>query len=265
MTELTADFELADAPVQRLSPLAALFGVLFRPRHTFSVMREAAVGHWWIVPVLTVLVAGLYTVALLPSMAATVEAAAGGGGQVRVETGDSEGAASADQEFQQGNPSQLGMFIGITTFVGAVIGTLFGYLIRAALLFAVGLALGGRASFRQIFRMSVWTTLPDVFRFFVGAMAMFTTGDMTAPGLSGIFTVSELTDVSPLLVAFLSNIDVFTLWSLILIGVGVAVTYQVRPGKAAVITLIYWIIGLIFLMGLSAIGGAFAGATGGPG
>ena len=45
---------------RRLSPLAALFGVLFRPRHTFAVMREAAVGHWWVVAVLTMLIVLIY-------------------------------------------------------------------------------------------------------------------------------------------------------------------------------------------------------------
>jgi hypothetical protein len=261
MTELTADFEFAEAPAQRLSPFAALFGVLFRPRHTFSVMREAAVGHWWIVPVLTVLVAALYTAALIPTMAATVSEATGGAG-VRVEAGDAEGAAPEDQALQQGNPGQMGMFLGIGTFVITILGTLFGYLIRAALLFAVGLALGGRASFRQIFRMGVWTTLPDVFRLLFSGMAMFATGNAAAPGLSAIFTASEMAEVSPVLLAFLSNIDVFTLWSLILIGIGVAVTYQVKPGKAAAITVIYWVVGLIFLMGFTALGAAFSGAVG---
>ena len=66
--------------------------------------------------------------------------------------------------------------------------------------------------------------------------------------------------MSPALIAFLSNIDVFTLWSLVLIAVGVAVTYQVKPGKAVAITVLYWVIGLILLVGFAALGAAFQGA-----
>jgi hypothetical protein len=261
MTELTADFELAEVPEQRLSPLSALFGVLFRPRHTFTVMREARGLHWLIVPVMLIIVVIVYGVALLPGMTEATMLQLG----IAAESGEelTPQEQQGIEQAQQMDPSQMGMFSTLTVVIPLAIGALINYLIRAGLLFMLGLALGGRASFGQVFRMSVWTTLPDVFRLLVSGIALFMTGDLPAPGLSHIFTGVEQPEVSPVLLAFLNNLDFYTLWSLLLVGIGVGVTYQIRPGKAVIITVIYWIIGLIFILGVAAALGSLTGATGG--
>jgi hypothetical protein len=170
---------------------------------------------------------------------------------------DPEAAQQVEQmQGLMGSPVMLGG-IGL---VFAMIGLFIGYLIRAAILFSVGLLFGGRASFRQVFRMSVWTTLPDVFRNLVAAIVVFATGDFSDPGLSHMFTDAERADLSPILLTLLSSIDIYWLWGIILIMAGAAATYHITRAKGFIIALIYWLITLGFSLGLVALGQAVSSA-----
>jgi len=208
-------------------------------------MREAERGYWWIVAILTIVSLILLTVAQIPLQARAME---------KVISAARAGEVSADQQagIQPINNSQtLFTVIGL---VAGLIGLGISYLIRAAILYLLGLAFGGRATFKQIFRMAVWTTLPDVIRNFVAAAAVLATGNAPSPGLSYIFSSTEYVAASKILVVILQGIDVYLIWSLVLIAIGVAATYQLSRLKSWVVTLIYWIIGLLFTIGGAAIG-----------
>jgi hypothetical protein len=110
---------------------------------------------------------------------------------------------------------------------------------RGVLVLVIGLLLGGRASFKQVFRMGVWTTLPFVVRNLIQLVSTAITGNIPISGLAGI--ASGPGNVSPALVAILSRIDIYLLWSLILLGVGVAATTQLNRIKSAAVALGYWL------------------------
>lgn len=141
---------------------------------------------------------------------------------------------------------------GTTISVGlGTVNTLFGYLLRGALVLVIGLLLGGRASFRQVFRMGVWTTLPFVVRDIVQLVAIGATGNIPTSGLAGIAFSSG--EVSRAMVTILSGIDIYLLWSLILLGVGVAATTQLSRIKSAVVALGYWLVTVAASVGWTAL------------
>ena len=123
-------------------------------------------------------------------------------------------------------------------------------------------ALGGRASFKQVWRMSVWTALPDVLRTVASAIAVFATGGSPAPGLSYIFESAELQSMSPYLVEFLRGIDIYLIWSLVLLWIGLLATTQLDRTKSAAVTAAYWLLTLAFSLGLTALGQALVGMVG---
>jgi hypothetical protein len=127
----------------------------------------------------------------------------------------------------------------ISTGLGAI-STLLGYLLRGVLILVLGLALGGRANFKQVFRMGVWTTLPFVVRNLIQLASTAITGNIPVSGLAGI--AFNTGNVSPALAAILSRIDIYLLWSLILLGVGVAATTQLGRIKSALAALGYWLV-----------------------
>jgi len=244
MAETTASLEAV--PETRLNPFSTLIGVMFRPHRTFTLMREAERGYWWVVAVLAVL-------SVIVLVAAQIPAYSKLSGGVAV----SEAQSSNDSSNQPAQVQQAGgisNFLIVSRLVGNLIGLGITYLIRATILYLLGLSFGGRATFKQIFRMAVWTTLPDVIRNFVGAAAVLATGNVPSRGLSYIFSSTEYVGASKILIAILEGIDVYLIWSLVLIAVGVAATYQLSRIKSWVVTLIYWIIGLLFTIGGAAIG-----------
>jgi hypothetical protein len=108
------------------------------------------------------------------------------------------------------------------------------------LVLVIGLLLGGRASFKQVFRMGVWTTLPFVVRNAVQLIAIAATGRIPFSGLAGLaFNAGEVSRVA---VTILSQLDIYLLWSLVLLGVGVAATTQLSRLKSAGVALGYWLV-----------------------
>jgi hypothetical protein len=119
-----------------------------------------------------------------------------------------------------------------------------GYLIRAGVLHLGSAVLGGRAEFRQTFRMAAWTTVPNLVRSLLGIMVMLISGNLVSPGLAaGLGADGPISQ--PVLYAFLSMIDIFTLWSLVLVAVGVAQTAQLDTIKSIIVTAIWWVVSLV--------------------
>jgi len=265
-----------------LTAFGALLGVIIRPRVTFRRMREATRGHWWVVFLLTVVTLTLLTMvtstirtrqfAELQAQreAALAEAEEGSAAPSGGAQGNAQGSSQGRR--QGGGPGgggigrgaaanptlfltrQLGINTGGPGAGGATMGTLgtvisaglstlntlLGYLFRGVLVLVIGLAFGGRASFKQVFRMGVWTTLPFVIRNAVQLVSTAITGNIRTSGLAGLaFNAGE---VSRVMVTILNQLDIYLLWSLVLLGVGVAATTQLGRLKSAAVALGYWLV-----------------------
>ncbi len=249
-----------DVVESQLSPIETLVGVVIRPKATFERMRDAARGHWWVMLILAFLALVLVSIATVPIEAEAARSA------LQAQQGNTE----TTQELSEAQQAQMDQMQNIMTSqavlgginVGfGVVGLAIGYLVRAGFVFLLGLALGGRASFKQVWRMTVWTTLPEVLRTIVSAIVTFVTGSPSAPGLSYMLTDAEIKAL-PYLAAFLKSIDIFLVWSLALLGVGLLVTSQLSRGKSAVVALAYWLFTLAITMGFVALGQALGSAFG---
>lgn len=254
-----SDSEEESAPQAegKLSPFGTLPGVIFQPKATFQRMRDAERGHWWVVAVLAVIALILFSAVQIPIQSQLIQS------QIATQTGGGPGGAGGQGAQAGAGPQAVGSggASGILSVVGIVSGLValfLGYLLHAGLLFLLGLVMGGRASFRQVFRMAVWTTLPAVLRNFAGAIAVIVRQELPAPGLSYVLTNTEARDLPAVLTAVLQTLDIYRIWTLILIGVGIAATYRLSRGKSTAATLIYWIITLGLTAGFAALGQVLA-------
>jgi hypothetical protein len=242
----------------KISIVQALTGIIVRPVDMFQRLRDAKHGHWWLVLVITLL-----TVALSGYASSTVMSRAFQSielpGNGAVITG---GATMSGPAVQFAGPSPL-MQIGLP-LIGGLTLTLADYLLRTGTVFAMSLVLGGKATFRQAFRMSVWTTIPYAVRHIVQSIAMFTTGGQAVNGLSAVLTTAEVRAI-PILNLVLGYIDFYMLWSAILLGIGAVVTAKMSKGKGLAVMVAY--LGLALASGLImfAISGALSGLMGGGG
>mgnify|MGYP005855340429 CR=1 FL=1 len=240
----------AESPIGRpISPLEALAGTLMKPYATFNRVREAGRGHWWMVFALAFVSLVLINLAAVPIQAKVQQAVLE---QQLAEMPVEQQAQAAQMQAILSSQAMLG---AIGTATGAA-GVVIGYALRALALFLLGLALGGRASFRQVWQMAVWTTLPNVLRNVVSAVAIFVTRGLPAPGLSFMFTSAELAERSAAVKAVLRNLDIYTVWSLVLVAVGMIATSRVSRAKGALVALVYWVLTLAVSAGLAAAGQA---------
>lgn len=70
-------------------------------------------------------------------------------------------------------------------------------------------------------------------------------------------------DTGPVLLMLLSQLDLFSLWTGILLAIGYSIAAGVTRGKAAVTVVVLWLVYVAFRVGLAALGAAFGGAGGG--
>jgi len=249
MSETTELTQEAAAPGE-LKPFETLLGVVIRPARTFDRMREAPRTYWWILAAVTAVLLVISLAVQAPITARTSEE------QIRTQL-DLDGSGDLDEQEQQmfdqamtfsTNP----LFIVVIPSITALIGLALGYGVRGGVLYLLGMALGGRAQFGQMIRMAVWTTLPNAVRALLSVIVVLATGRLPATGLTAAMTVEEIAS-APVLAAFLQNIDLFTLWSLVLIALGTAATARFSRGKGAIVAAIWWALVTLVAVGLAAV------------
>ncbi len=249
---------LQESTEPKLSIAGTLLGVILRPRATFERMREAQNGHWWLVLLLAFLALVLLTIAMVPIQAEASRAALEAQQEQLSELPPEQQAQTEQMQAIFTSQATLGV-IGVAT---GTIGIAINYAVRAGLLFLLGLALGGRASFKQVWRMAIWTALPDVLRSVVRAITVFVTGGMPIAGLSFVFTSAERATMSPILIDVLGTVDIYLVWGLALIGVGMVATAKFSKAKGAAVAFIYWLLIAAWTAGMAALGQAIAGTFG---
>ncbi|NDJ54514.1 MAG: YIP1 family protein [Chloroflexi bacterium] len=250
-----------DKPEERFPLTAPLFGVPFRPRRTFERLRDAERGHWWVLALLILIFAGVSAGvnAYLTTLAAfdSVEAFdSNNDGEI------SEQERQTFEGTQQLGSSNLALISAIFGGVFTGIGVVIIVALRGGVIYLLALAFGGRAEFKQVFRMGVWTAYPLLIRSVVTLIAGAIGGGTTLQGLAAMMTTGEITE-APLLAAFLSGIDVYMIWSMVLVAIGVAATERFKAGKSITITLILWLVGVIATLAFTGIGVAIGQAFGG--
>ncbi len=207
-----------------------LVGILIRPRATFEAMRHARRTHWWLVLVLMAAATALLIYATAQARANLFT------GVVPLEGLEPPAGIEAPQGV--GPSSSTSILATILPAIMGIAGVVIGYIVCVVVIFGMGLAMGGKATFKQLLPVAVWSTLPLVVRKVIQAAASLVTGRMAVAGFSGLFTMAERVSM-PLLYTLLEQLDVYLVWNLVLLGIGVATTSRLKASKAVVIVLTY--------------------------
>ena len=227
----------------RRSTLALFWGMIVRPRDTLTYLRDAGRTSWLWPAILAAFLLAISLIIITPIAQA----------EAKVQLEDmqqqfTEGLSPEQQaQIQQVEKLISGpLFTVVIPSAMGVIGLALGWLLRSGVLYLLSLALGGRVQFSPMFRMVVWTTLPDIFRCLVITTGTLLAGRTLTSGLS-FLVPSPQQDVLPsvsnaLLMAFLGKLDIYLLWGLVLTTIGVVVTARLSWRKGALVTLIFWII-----------------------
>jgi hypothetical protein len=212
-----------------------LFGIIDRPVSTFEAVLTQRKWLTWAVPLFIVIIAfAITTGAQTPHTLALAREQAER--QLASMPAQQAEAAQAMMETTLSLPFMLATGLGV-----GIITLLAGVLIQAAFLYFGSLIVGGNdTTFGSMFTMTAWARLPMAIGYLVYAGLIFASQEFIYPGLAFLVTTGDfIQDTQNPLVSLLGSIDLFWLWHLLLIVLGLSVVSRLSRGKSLVLTGLY--------------------------
>ena len=226
-----------------LQPVQALTYLQYHPQQTWFVPVVLAI--------LLVIAQALVTVPVA-SGAATQQL------QKQLAQVPAEERAQIEQRLAQGNNMVLSAGTAIVT---GLIGLWLHWLLRTGVIHLVARRMGGRHNLNQVFGVVVWTWIPQLLRGLLRTLSIAFSGTLTAhQGLSAY--VAALGQRLPIgtYYALLSSaeLDLFVLWSLMLLALGVLIVTELPRAKALIVTAAYWGVATALTLASTIIGQLFS-------
>ncbi len=244
-----------------------LAGVLLRPRTIFTHLHEHQPRSWW-APALLILLCSLLP--LLVSNAVANRATDSMTGNMAVMP--TEPAVKSRGGGIIGEPapemSRQPTALDILKITGALISLPLTWLLWAGALYLASVFLGRSSGFAAMFRLTVWTWLPYAVRGLLQAIYIWITGQIIVnKGFAGFVMDNNLPQfVTPgpgklALAGILGRFDIFLIWNLALLVVGLMAFTKLPRRKAIVAILVIW--GVLSLLGVipAILGGMFSSIT----
>jgi len=233
----------------RIGIWRALFGWIDQPKKTLRYVIKEPRWPLWLAPVLIILVTLIIvTVVSAPFLSemSRQQAEEQIRGQIAGVSGEQE-----EQVRSTLDTFTSPLFVALMGIAFATLGLILTWLFRGALLFFIGYLLGTDNRYIQMVTLVLWAWLPFAFRDLVQATYVFLNGQLVLNrGLSFLVAGSDQAQhAGNLLNGFLGQIDVFLVWHLLLVGIGIAVSTRSTTTKTALATLSYWVV--TALIGLS--------------
>jgi hypothetical protein len=201
--------------------------VLVRPRRAFAEIGRLERPSW-VTPLLL-----LSVTALFPVLAA---------GRVRQQAG-AFGPESFPPDFQYYSAEQQAQFtqalestrsptfLYLLPGVGAVAVVWLGWLITGGVLHLISTILGGRSTSAAVLNITAWAGLPFAVRFLIrGGFILLAGQSISAPGLAG-FIGADVAGGMLFARQVLALIDVYVMWHVALLGIGLASLGGLSRGK----------------------------------
>jgi len=245
MTDITLDQQ----PPRRFD-LPRAGALLLRPRKGFQEIASESRATWFtpmliltITTILVVIVAGY-----LRSRAAMM-------GEIPLPPDWEFWTPEMQNNYMQAQQATQGpTFLYIIPMVGSLTGLWVGWLLLAALLHFGSTLLGGRGSMQSALNIVAWASLPFAVRDILRIIFMLAAGHaIISPGLSGFTSTPGF--VSQLL----TRLDVFLIWQVVLLVIGLALTDGLPRGKAVTGVLVVIVLVLLAQAGMGALASSFGG------
>lgn len=242
------DIPLERQPSRRFD-LSRLVSVLTRPRRFFGEMAAESRATW-LTPMLVLSITALLVILVsgyLKTRAAMM-------GEVQLPPDWQWWTPEMQNNYMQAQQATQGAtFMYIIPLVGSWTALWLGWVLVAGLLHLGSTLLGGRGSMQGALNVAAWASLPFAIRDLLRVVYMLSAGHaITSPGLSG-FAMS-----GGFLPQLLSRLDLFVVWYIVLLIIGLAIADGLSRGKA-----VFGVVTVILLVILAQAG--LAGLTSGFG
>ncbi len=242
-------------PEKKQNVFERIAGVLFAPAETFQniVRRPDILG-----PLLVIVIIGyISTAIIMPKMDFESMMA-----QQSEEMSRRGQNMSAEQLAQMERITRAG--VKVFSWVLPVLMVAW-YAIMAGILLLAFRLMGGEGTFQQAFSVTLYAWMPMVL------LGILTTIIVLARGTFDPVTAATLVKSNPaflvdmkeqpVLFAALTSLDIFTIWTIILLVIGFSTLSRLSRMKSAVIVVSLWLVTVVVKLGFAALGAARAKAT----
>lgn len=231
------------------SSFARVVSVLFNPAQTFAAIRERPT---WLVPFVLLIAVSLTGAFLVSQKVDWVE--------VAEETLAAQNRPMSESEREQAIDA-MEKFMPVSTLIGPLMAWPV-FTLLTALVCLVGInALGGQLSYKQSFSTVVHSTMPQLLAGLLTIPVVLGRPSFTFFELQGgSFLKSNLgafaTEETPgALRALMGSIDLFTLWGVVLLSLGLAIVGRLSKGASAAVAIGVWVLWTLILVGLASLQG----------
>jgi hypothetical protein len=238
----------------RMGIWRALVGWVDQPKKTLRYVLQEPKWSLRLAPALAVVVA--LVIVTLVSAPALSEVARE---QAQQQMTEQMGAMSGEQEEQVQRTLELftsPLFLAGTGIAFGVLGLVLTWLFRGGLLFLISYLFGTDNKYVQMVTLVMWCWLPFALRDLVQAVYVAVNGQLVLNrGLSFLVaSTDQAQNAGNLAYGFLSQVDLFLAWHLLLVGIGLAVSTRSTRLKLALGTLGYWAVTAIVGLAPSLLG-----------
>ena len=237
-------------PERRLprSGLGWVLPALFSPRATFPIIA-AETRSVWLTPLILASLGSL----LYAAAAGWLRSVAALGGELQLPPDFQYYPPEVQEQIMRAFQATSGpVFLYVFPALVALASVWIGWLLLSGMLHLTLTLLGGRGSIGTSLNLVAWAGLPLVIRDLVRVVAMLITDRLILhPGLSGFAPAG--TGVGLLIfVEFIKLVDLYLIWTIVLLIIGSRASGNLTTGKAMVAVLISLVIGLALKAAISA-------------
>ncbi len=214
---------------------------LTAPGETFASVRERMTWQDWFAPTLVVVVVGL--VAAIVALPTAMEA----GSEMMQEYGEmTDEQRAAMEQMKEAAPVVTVVSVPIVSFLWL-------FLVGGVMLLLANPVLGGEANYGQMLAVTAYASLVKVVQTIVTVPLMLATGSIVVIG-PGLLLSEEM--LATFAGRVLAGMEVFLLWQVLVMAVGVGVMAGCSTRKALVPLLILWAVWIVVQAGLGGLEGA---------
>lgn len=247
MTDITLD----QRPPRRFD-FSRVRDLLFHPRQVFQTMTSESRSTW-----LTPMLVLTTTAILVVVVAGYLKTRAAMMGEIQLPRDWQYWSPDMQNNYMQAQQATQGpVFMYVMPMIGSLTGLWVGWLLLAALLHFGSTLLGGRGSMQSALNIVAWASLPFAVRDILRIIFMLSAGHaISSPGLSGFASTAGF--VSQLL----TRVDIFLIWQVILLVIGLSVTDSLPRSKAVAGVVVVMLLVLFAQAGLGALTSGFGGTA----
>ncbi len=214
--------------VKEMSAVERIIGIFFKPKKVFEYLRQKPK---WILPFIIMCCVAVLSNVLVKNFAIQEQIE-------RVQMSDRLSDEQKDQVVKNLQESNT----GAKAFIGIIMTPVFLLLVliivSAVLLFCGNTIMGGQATFRQMLGMYAHVGLIGLPAAIVKIPIML--AQQSTHVQTSLAAVMPSEADKTLLYKLLAKLDVFTIWEVILLVIGIAVVYRFTNRKAATLVLVLW-------------------------